>query len=163
VFTEIDGMILGHIPLNARANLELYRAQGRFRSNWEYERGANHVHSDMSLPAREHVRREKAMVASLSEALRQAYLQKAFVIVHWFAYAVSFYQAVEGAPREGIRFDKEAAARGLCVTCQAARNWLVSQQPDSEFREAEWGTCESCGEDVLVRAPEVLTLIGPTV
>lgn len=159
-FTEIDGMILTDAPISARENLARARERRGVLIPWRYERGANHRHAQMSLPAREHVRQEVAMVASLETALREAYPQRQFVVSHIPAYAVTFWQPASEYPACDF-CDAPKEGKVWCQPCQRRQPYRPHEGPDAEFPRAEWGTCLACGNDVLVRTWEVMRLISP--
>lgn len=159
-FTEIDGMVLGEEPLSARENLEHLRRQGYLDGGWQYERGANHMHGDMSLPARELVRQEVGLAAHLEAALREAYPERRFVLSHIPGSSITFYQWAEGAAGERALHTEPRNGKVWCQTCQHSQPYHPHNGPDAEFPLAEWGTCTECGIDVLVRVWEVTTEVG---
>jgi len=138
------------------------KASGKSYVRWQYERGANYVHAQMSALDREHVRQELEIVADFKSALRQTYPDRSFVICHIPCYAVSFYQTAEGAPTEGIlpvRGEERGKDQVWCQTCECKQPYHPLPSPDAEFPQAEWGVCEVCGNDVITFLSEVLTLL----
>jgi hypothetical protein len=160
-FTEIDGMVFDGSPLHVRANLSLSRKMGEKIVPWKYEWGENHFHVLGSRRDRETVRQGVACVGELAGALHEAYPSREFVISHLYGGIVSFYQAADDAPGEGVTFTSDAKLRGLCVPCQKTTDRLPLPQPDPEFPEAEWGRCSVCGNDVIIREPDVRILVSP--
>lgn len=160
-FTEIDAMILSGAPLNVRENLARACERRGALIPWRYERAANHTHATMSLTAREHVRQELAMVASLEAALRDAYPERQFVASHIPAYEITFWQPAGEFPASEVLYEPKEG-KVWCQPCQRRQPYRPHEGPDSEFSPAEWGACVVCGNDVLVRIWEVTRLINPS-
>jgi hypothetical protein len=156
---DYDGMVL--LACEAEAARARQDAVGS-RAPWQYERGANHVHADMSESARVRVRQEVELAAAFEAALRRAYPERAFVISHIPGYAVSFYQQVEGAPVEDIPPDEPLKETAWCQRCQRPQPYRRSEQPDPEFPKVEWGQCTVCGDDVILRRGESLRVVLPS-
>lgn len=158
-FTEYDDMILTVLLDSVQKRVEEIKASGKPYSRWSYERGANHVHANMSALDREHVRQELEIAADFEAALRRTYPDRSFVIAHIPCYAVTFYQATEDAPTEDVLSDTPLEEKAWCQRCECKRPYRLLPVPDAEFPKAEWGKCETCGDDIIVRAGEILTLI----
>jgi hypothetical protein len=164
-FTEYDGIILRESVAAAETNTRRLQEKGQWRSRWRYERGANHLHARMSAIDREHMRQELEIAADFAAELRQAYPDRAFVISHIPCYAVTFYQAVEDAPTEGVLpvRNKPTDGRVWCQTCEQRQLYAPLPSPDPEFPQVEWGRCAVCGNDVIISGDtELLTLLPVT-
>lgn len=159
-FYEHNGMIL----LRDRSVIvPLESADNEPSPRWQQERFDNHRHQTMSLPERELVQREVKYTAELSDALRLAFPERAFLISHITAYAVSFFQPEEGAPKESITKLREwGGATASCVTCQKSQPYQRLPVPDPQFPFVEWGKCEVCGNDMLLTEVEIIRYIAPT-
>ncbi len=153
---EYDVMILLHPP--SPKHMRQLEESDQPLCRWQYERFANHVHAQMSAADREHMRQEREIAANFQDDLRREYPQRSFVITHLPCYAVSFYQAAEDAPVEDEPLDS-AKEKVWCQTCERSRPYRLLPVPDAEFPQAEWGRCETCGSDVIVRSGEIRTLI----
>lgn len=155
-------MILLESAETAEAQSRYLKDKGLWHSRWRYERGANHLHADMGAVDREHVRQELEIAERFAAALRRSYPNRAFVITHIPCYAVSFYQAEEDAPTEGILPLNEEKQNGAvwCQTCERNQSYTLLPSPDALFPMAEWGRCEVCHDDVITYYGEILTLLS---
>ena len=158
---EYDGMILRQTAASAEKNISRLRERSEWRPSWRYEREANHCHALMSAIDREHVRQELEIAAEFAADLREAYPNHAFVIAHIPCYAVTFYQATEDAPTEGVLSVENLTKDGKvwCQTCQGHQLYAPLPSPDPEFPQVQWGRCEACGNDVITEDAEVLTFL----
>lgn len=148
-FTELEGMILLEPAEAAAEALQRLREQGQPLCRWRYERGANHVHADMSAGDRKRVREELAFAAELEAALRAAYPDRDFVISHLPGYAVSFYQWAEEADAEDEK-SEDARDTAWCQHCQRYRPFHPRPERDPELPGFRWGACVNCNRDLLL-------------
>lgn len=162
-FTEYDGMVVFEPLTEVAESIRHLRETGKFHSRWQYERGSNHVHADVSQPHRIRVREECDYAARLEAALRWAYPDLTFAMSHIPAYGVSFYQRSSDAPTEDILPTEPAGETVWCQTCQRGRPYERSSDAGTEFPRIEWGRCAICGDDVIVRAGELLKGVGPEI
>jgi len=171
-FTEYDGMILlartaaGGREWSVADKVRELKDRGRWRSKWQFERAENHLHARMSLPDREHVRAELQIATEFRAALRETFPDRRFVISHILCYAVSFYQATEGAPQAGVeQMPKSGQWRGVpegmvfCSVCEKAQPFRGLASPDAEFPFVEWGVCDECARDCMLTECEVRTSV----
>ena len=162
-FNEYEGMILLESPATTAKNIQRVKENGKWISHWQYERGANHTHTDMSAADREHILQELEIADEFASALRETYPDRKFVVTHIPCYAVSFYQAEDDAPTHGIfpiKNSKSAGDTVWCQTCQCQRSYRVLPAPDADFPQVEWGLCEVCQNDVIISADcKILTFI----
>ena len=157
-------MILRESASTTAKHVQEMKESGKSFSRWKYERSANHTHAEMSAADREHVRQELEIADDFALALRETYPDRRFVITHIPCYAVSFYQAVEEAPTDGVlpvKNHKIKSDTAWCQTCQRSRPYHLLPVPDPEFPQVEWGVCAVCKNDLIISADcEILTLIG---
>ena len=156
---EYDGMVLLESAEDAEKNVRWLKETGKWVSRWKYERGSNHTHPHMTLVDRERVRDETKISAEFTSVMRRNYPERNFVISHIPGYAVSFFQAIEGAPTEDIAPKRTPKETAWCQHCQRPRPYHLLPIPDPEFPKVEWGACEVCGNDLILYAGEILTLL----
>jgi hypothetical protein len=159
-FTEYEGMILLESVHAARQGMQRWQERGIPFSRWAYERGANHVHAEMSALDREHVRQEIEIAAEFEAALRQAYPDRDFVLSHIPCYAVTFYQLLDDAPTETEVLKEVSSDPVWCQNCQKRRTWSALPNPDPEFPWLKWGACTVCGNDIVLGEIDVRRVIG---
>jgi hypothetical protein len=157
-FIECEGMILTAYRNSSleeiQKRVDEIRASGKPFVPWAYERFANHMHADMSAPDREHVAQELEMVAEFESVLRATYPEQSFVISHTPCYAVTYYQAIEGALTETMPLGKREKTTVFCNTCSSSQSYRLLPTPDPIFPDAEWGVCEGCGNDVIIHGDQ---------
>lgn len=151
-FTEFDGMILLTVIWRNGTGPE---PRGEQQSRWGYERFANHRHARMSAPDREHVQQELQMAAELEAALRATYPDRSFVISHIPCYAISFYQAIGDAPTGDEPWPDTREEKEFCNNCGRRQTYQLLPTPDPIFPQAEWGVCDVCSCDMIIRSAEI--------
>jgi hypothetical protein len=140
------------------------RMRGRdpSRPRWSIARGLNHCHVDVDPAiARQGARDEREYARQLGEALRRTFPDRAFVISHLASYAVSFWEWEPDGPQESIPPNGPLYPKVWCTHCHRQQTYTPRTEPDDEFPLAEWGDCTVCGGEVLIRAGEELSFVGP--
>lgn len=116
---------------------------------WQWERAENHAHQKMSLPERELTFKEWVYARELSDALRQAFPARRFIVSWIPAYAVSFYGFEEGMPGTGVDVLSEPKDTVFCVTCQNKCAFTLTANPDPDIPVLRWARCAVCETDCL--------------
>jgi len=162
-FTEIDGLITTLDRINALENLAHMKNNAPDAVDWELEFSLNHSHpSGAELPKQASEMELKA-VDRLRQSLQEAYPDRAFTISHVLCHQISFWQTTPQSPKDEYHWVEPENASGevWCQKCSRMRRFRSGSYFDPRFEKAEWGTCEECGEDLLVRSCEKLNFISP--
>lgn len=164
-FIEIDGLITDSVlgAVNAQENITQMRQSKPDFPDWKLERAINHFHPAVADPPKEAIEKEVDEIHRLASALRKVYPDKSFTFSHIPNNAVSFWQTTPESPREDcLEMEPEnTSGKTLCWKCGRYRQFKPSDYVFPLFPEAEWGICDECGSEVLVRACEKLTFVGP--
>lgn len=161
-FTEIDGMILLETRQAAEEQIRRLQEQGAPICRWKYERGANHVHADMSAVDRERFRQELETAREFETGLGPAYPTRDFVISHIPGYAVSFYQLADDAPTENEVLREVRGDTAWCQHCQTKRPYRLLPEADPEFPLLKWGACTVCHHDIILGDYELRRVVRAT-
>lgn len=161
-FTEMEGLICKGMPCGVREGIQAIRRRNPNIRCWQLELALNHTHiGAMPESAREGLRQAATYVNRLAAALRTAYPEREFIMTHWMGSEQSFCQRVEGALEEDMLPDGPPPEKAGCDKCRKAQPWwLPHTRPDPEFPMVEWGECDACGSEVLVRGPQVMIRVG---
>ncbi len=162
-FTEIDGLIILLSALNARGNVECLKSRNPDSPVWEIERALNHFHPAPIDPPKKAIEKESLSADSLEAALRGSFPDRAFTIVHSPTHSVSFWQTATDSPKDSCRAveSKEQDGQIYCDCCRHVSCFSRTDFVHPDFPHAEWGKCDSCGGEVLVRGCEKLRFIEP--
>ena len=158
-FTEVDGMILTLLPLNARDNVRWSQERNPEAAPWQRERGINHQHPSHEW-SREALRTAREFGDELVAALREAYPDRGFVL-DYLCEQVSFYQRGDDAPEENEPSEEPLPETAYCDICKQQHPYRLRMEPDPEFPLADWGECVVCGAEILLRTWEVRVVVGP--
>lgn len=161
-FSEVDGLITTLSSLNARAFVA--RAESDM-PGWEVEWSMNHCHIGLgSGSLNEAIETGERTLAGLEAALRSAYPDRAFTLEHDPPNTVSFWQTTPASPR-GSRpaaQSSEIPARVWCQKCGGMREYSLGADGHALFKDAQWGKCSACGDDVIVKGCVRLVFIEPS-
>lgn len=155
-FSEIDGFITTLEPVNAREWLARFDPD---ESSWRVELWLNHAHVGLGHPIEDAIAEGEQTVSELTTALRQAYPERAFTVMHDPGSLVSFWQTTPESPKTDYmpEDDSELPEKALCDNCGTMQPYELAEQGDPLD---EWGICKVCGEKVLVRASKRLFFIN---
>jgi hypothetical protein len=155
-----DGMIC-LAGQGQQADADRLRERDPSRPRWSIARALNHYHVDVDpAVARQGARDEREYARQLGEALRQAFPDRTFVISHFAGYAVSFWEWEAEGPQASIPPSDPPYPKVWCTRCHRHQAYTPRTEQDAEFPLVEWGDCKVCGNEVIERSGEDLTVVG---
>lgn len=156
-FREVDGMILTPGSLNARSNVNRIRERHPEVRPWHIEIALNHQHPTNEY-SRHALRVAREMGADLAAALHGAYPERRFVVEYWEE-MVSFHQRADDASENDEPPTDPLPPKTFCEVCRGSHAYTLCPEADPEFPQADWGRCENCGEEVLVRTWKIRAIV----
>jgi len=151
-FTEVDGLIIILVPINARENVARMKSRNPGIKFWEIERALNHDHIAYNRPDDLNIDDSERDVEKLKTALRQAYPDIAFTISIRPGSIMSFWQTTIDSPKESCILDRrDESGEVWCHKCTQRQKYEKIDYVDDRYPNAEWGKCQVCGERIITQ------------
>ncbi len=158
VFYEVGGIVSLCIPGNTLYQIDYLRRNNPDIKKWEIEEFINHFHIHHT-GEREGLQASCEVVTQLVTTLREAYLERNFVVTcHTWGEVVSFYEKTEGAPTESEPSTEPLPENIWCGVCLKKFFYRLRTEKDAEFPAATWAHCLECGSEILVSSGVTRTL-----
>ena len=159
-FSEVQGTIMGGSPINALNAIKRARDRGVNVKPWEIARVENHLHSS-GANDRQTITSEREHLVHIGKVLHKAFPDRRFVLAQQPSCSITFWQDCGEYPDPDRLWREPHEGKAFCQPCQRRQPYIPAETPAPELPQAEWGRCAVCGEDVLVRAKEVLWFVEP--
>ncbi len=151
-FTEVDGLIIILVPINARENVARMKGKNPGIKSWEIERALNHDHIAFNRPDDLYIDDSEREVERLRTALKLAYPDVTFTISIRPGSIISFWQTTEDSPKGScIPDEKNESGESWCHKCRQNQKYETIDYVDDRHPNVEWGKCQVCGERIITQ------------